>query len=123
MSLRKSKEADDDLEQFRRMDESVGAYLDEAIRILGLDPEEQKAARPGRIDNWRVENLWPKGIRIYRFKYEDLIPGIRILYMITPKFVYLTGIHSRHNLGNYSMADDPIVRAVKYWGKRRRGTL
>ena len=123
MSLRKSKEADDDLDQFRQMDESLGAYLDECLRILDVDPEERKASKPGRIDKWRVENLWTRGIRIYRFKYEELIPRIRILYMITPKFVYVTGIHSRDSLSNYSMADDPIVRAVKYWGKRRRGTL
>ncbi len=123
MSLRKSKEAEDDLEQFRRMDESLAAYLDECLGILDLDPEEQKAQKPGRIDKSRVENLWPRGIRLYRFKYEDLIPGVRIVYMITPKFVYVTGIHSRDSLGDYSMADEPIVRAVKYWGKRKRGTL
>jgi hypothetical protein len=123
MRLRLSDEARADLDQIERSDFKLREALEACIERLRVDPDEFESGRPGGLSKKRVQELWRKRVRVYRYRFDDVIPNHRILYLLARDLVFVTGIHSRDQLSDYTLVRKPIVRASLYWGKSQRGTL
>jgi len=116
-----SPEAETELKLFKDLDRDVGIALEASIGMLAWDPNEVEPLDGFSIQ--RVVGLYRRGIRVSRVKYENHFHGIRILFfpISTRACVFVTGIHSRGDLGlgnSYDFFREPFVRAQRYWGLR-----
>jgi hypothetical protein len=116
-----SREAETELGFFKAKDRAVGIALEASIGMLSSDANEVEL--PDGMSIQRVGGLFRRGIRVSRVKYENYFPGVRILFFSIQarNCVYVTGIHSRGDLGvgkNYDFSKEPFTRAQRYWGFR-----
>ena len=116
-----SREAEKELGFFKAKNRITGIALEASIATLSSDANEVEL--PDGMSIQRVGGLFRRGIRVSRVKYENYYAGVRILFFSIPprNCVFVTGIHSRGDLGvgkNYDFSKEPFTRAQRYWGFR-----
>lgn len=116
-----SREAERELGFFKTRNRVAGIALEASIAVLARDANEIELADGMSVK--RVVGLFRRGVRVSRVKYENYFPGVRILFFSIPArdCVFVTGIHSRGELGvgkNYDFSKEPFTRAQRYWGFR-----
>ncbi|MEX0879025.1 MAG: hypothetical protein WEB59_16115 [Thermoanaerobaculia bacterium] len=121
MRTQKSVEAEEELNQLKRLDRETGIALEACSEMLIVDANEFEGHEGFSIK--RVGGLFKRGVRVSRVKYEKYIHGRRILFFSIPtrNCVFVTGIHARGDLGvgnDYDFAKEPFTRAARYWGMR-----
>lgn len=116
-----SPECTVELQRFAEANSNVGEAIRACIDMLERDANEFEGLDGFSVR--KVTGLFRKGIRVYRVKYEQYIPGLRILFFSIPSknCVFITGIHERGTLGagmDYDFFRDPFVRAQRYWAMK-----
>jgi hypothetical protein len=124
MKVQLLPEAEGELQRIRNLDKELGETLDACLEIIGVDPTEFPAPLlGGGLSKQVISELRRRNVRVYRFRFDDLIAGLRVLYFVGGNKVYVTGIHDRDALADYGLVRDPILRAYGYALKYRRGEL
>ncbi len=120
MRICQSKEAEEEIERIAVLDRDVGVALNACIEMLAIDANEFEGHEGFSIR--RIGGAFRRGIRIYRVKYEKYIFGVRILFFSIPTkdCVFVTGVHSRRDLGDYELSREPLTRALRYWAMKDR---
>jgi len=120
MHLCRSKEADEEIRKIASLDRDMGIALEACISMLAIDANEFEGQEGFSVR--RIGAAFRRGIRLYRVKYERYIPGLRIFFFSIPAedCVFITGIHPRADLQDYTISRDPLSRAIRYWGMRER---
>lgn len=120
MRICRSKEAEEEIRRIAALDRDIGVALNACIGMLAIDANEFEGHEGFSVR--RVGGAFRRGIRIYRVKYEKYIAGLRILFFSIPSknCVFVTGVHSRSDLGDYALASEPLMRATRYWAMRER---
>jgi hypothetical protein len=113
-----SKEAEEEIRRLSSLDREIGIALPACIEMLAIDANEFEGHEGFSIR--RIGGLFRRGVRLYRVKYEKYIPGVRIIFfsISTSDCVFVTGVHSRNELGDYTLSREPLTRAIRYWGMR-----
>lgn len=120
MRICQSKEAEEEIRRIAALDRDIGVALNACIEMLAIDANEFEGQEGFSIR--RIGGAFRRGIRIYRVKYEKYIAGLRVLFFSVPakNCVFVTGVHSRSDLGDYEFSREPLTRAIRYWGMRDR---
>jgi hypothetical protein len=118
MLVRLCDEAAAELDVLRRMDEMLAAGVDACLEMLALDYDALEAETEAGFSIESVVALkLQRHADVFRVKYEEFIPSLRILFLRLRGGPFVTGIHDRGNL--YDPLKEPLVRAMRYWGRRR----
>jgi hypothetical protein len=118
MQLCRSKEAAEEIRSIAALDRDIGTALEACIEMLAIDANEFEGQEGFSVR--RIGSAFRRGIRLYRVKYEKYMPSLRILFFSIPakNCVFITGVHPRADLEDYSLSRSPISRAIRYWGLR-----
>lgn len=118
MLVRLSDEATADLAGLRGMDAMLAAGVDACLEMLALEYDALSAATEA---GYSIESIAvlkeQRRADVFRVKYEEFIPSLRILFLRLRGGPFVTGIHDRRDL--YDPLREPLVRAMRYWGRRQ----
>ncbi len=117
MNLQLATEAQGELDAFRAIDDMLVAGIEGCFDNLRLDADEFEAESDAGFSIEPVVALKRRGADVFRVRFDEFIPGIRILFFRHRRGVFVTGIHKREDL--YDPLKAPMVRALNYWGRRR----
>jgi len=118
MIVRLSDEAKAELAALRGIDEMVAAGVDACLEMLALDYDTLEAESEAGFSIESVVGLKEqRKADVFRVKYEEFIPSLRIIFLRLRGGPYVTGIHNRGDL--YDPLKEPLVRAMRYWGRRQ----
>jgi hypothetical protein len=118
MLVRLSTEATAELNVLRGMDEMSAAGVDACLEFLALEYDALEAETEAGFSIEAVVGLkQQRNAYVFRVKYEEFIPNRRILFLRLRSGPFVTGIHARGDL--YDPLKEPLVRAMRYWGRRR----
>lgn len=118
MLVRLSTEATADLNALREMDEMLAAGVEACLELLALEYDALEAETEAGFSIESIVGLkQQRNADVFRVKFEEFIPSLRILFLRLRGGPFVTGIHDRGTL--YDPLKEPLVRAMRYWGRRR----
>ncbi len=116
MQVLLAPEAQKELDALRAMDEMLAAGVDGCIEILGLESDEFEPGSDSGYSIAAVQALRERRAYVFRVRYDEEAPGIRILFFRLRGGIFVTGIHRRGEL--YDPLSEPMMRALNYWRRR-----
>lgn len=116
MRVLRSPEASKELQGLSELDEMLAAGAEACIEMLGFDADAISPESEAGFSIQPVLELKRRRIHVFRVRYDEYLPGLRILYFRLRGDVFITGIHKREDL--YDSWKEPMLRAQRYWGRR-----
>jgi hypothetical protein len=118
MRVRLAREAQQELDDLRALDEMIGAGVDECLGLLAVDSDEFEPDAEAGFSIKRIQKLRESGADVFRLRFDEEVHGARIFFFNLRREIFATGIHRRDD-DTYNPLKEPMTRALRYWGMRR----